>query len=387
MTPEIYHSFKEISREDWQALVPESFPFASYDFLSALETTGCLGRRTGWVPVIAVLRPAIVGHGITAALVAFIKNNSYGEYIFDFAWAQAHEASGAQYYPKIVSAIPFTPATGPKLLFAAELPTAARQNAADALLTALADFAKKTGSSSEHFLFIPEDQIPYFKPPAYFLRHSFQFHWRNAGYKNFEDFLASLKGKRRREIVRERSQVAKVGLKIERLTGAKLTAEHGQIMYQFYLSTLDKMSGMNYLTPEFFTTVFTTMKDNILFVLATNDDGMPVAGALNFYGNSTLFGRQWGCLEEYKSLHFELCYYQGIEFAIEKKFTLFEAGAQGEHKFQRGFLPSLTYSAHQVHHTQMDVAIRNHVDYEKSQIKAMIVDYMEHSPFATKGNS
>lgn len=383
MTPEIYHSFVQISREDWRSLEPPSFPFSSYDFLSALEMTGCLGQRTGWQPVIVVLRTT----GIDAALVAFIKNNSYGEYIFDFAWAQAHESTGVPYYPKIVSAIPFTPATGPKLLFAQHLTPEQRVPAAKALLTAISQIAGKTSSSSEHFLFITKGEIPFFDFGEYFIRESFQFHWRNHDYRSFEDFLSCLKGKRRREIVRERAQVSKAELKIERLTGESLTSEHGQIMYQFYLSTLDKMSGMNYLTADFFKSVFSTMKDRILFVLASKTDGTPVAGALNFFGKSTLFGRQWGCLEEYRSLHFELCYYQGIEFAIEKKFTLFEAGAQGEHKFQRGFLPSLTYSAHRVRHPQLDVAIRNHVDYEKDQIEALFKDYREHSPFSDQGNS
>ncbi|RYZ85429.1 MAG: GNAT family N-acetyltransferase, partial [Proteobacteria bacterium] len=275
MTPEIYHSFRQISREDWQTLAPPTFPFVSYDFLYALESTGCLGKRTGWLPVILILGKD------EAALVAFIKNNSYGEYIFDFAWAQAHESHGLQYYPKMVSAIPFTPATGPKLLFAERLSEEERAAAAKSLLSTLATVAQKADASSEHFLFIPEKQIPYFVDNGYFLRHSFQFHWRNADYKSFNDFTATMKGKRRREINRERSQVSSAGLKIERLTGDCLNPEHGEIMYQFYLSTIDKMSGMNYLTADFFREIFKSMKNNIMLVLATNADNMPVAGALN----------------------------------------------------------------------------------------------------------
>jgi predicted N-acyltransferase len=381
MTLEIYHSLNDISREDWQKITPVTFPFASYDFLNALETSGCLGARTGWQPFYLTARDA---RGLVGALVIYAKGNSYGEYIFDFAWAQAHETSGVDYYPKLVAAVPFTPATGPKLLFAEALLAPERSELAQQFLALVAKISAQVQSSSDHFLFITESETEYFQGQDYFLRHSFQFHWKNSDFKSFEDFLKSLKGKRRREILRERGQVAVTGLNIARLTGKDLTADHAKIMYQFYLSTIDKMSGINYLTLDFFNKIFATMSDKILLVLATTQEGLPVAGALNFFGRDTLFGRHWGCLEDYRSLHFELCYYQGIEFAIEKNFRLFEAGAQGEHKFQRGFLPSLTYSAHRIHNPKMDVAIRNHVEYEKGQLRALFTEYLEHTPFSAE---
>ena len=381
MKIEIFQSLNQISAEDWKNITPSNFPFASYQFLQALEGTGCLGARTGWKPVyITVWQETL----LLGAHVLYLKTNSYGEYIFDFSWAQAFESSGLSYYPKVVSAVPFTPATGPKILLT---PSASKDQAVKVrglLLKAASEWTAQTKASSLHALFIPTDEISTFEEADFFIRHSFQFHWTNKDYKNFQNFLEDLKSKRRKEILRERSMVAASGVKIERLTGAALKPHHGELMYQFYLSTIDKMQGMDYLTLDFFKTVFETMKDQILFVLATDAQGLEVAGALNFYQGSTLFGRNWGCLDEYKGLHFELCYYQGIEFVIENKMKLFEAGAQGEHKFQRGFMPTLTYSAHQIRNAKWNQPIQDFVGQEKIQIEKLFKDYLEHTPFAQK---
>jgi predicted N-acyltransferase len=218
-----------------------------------------------------------------------------------------------------------------------------------------------------------------YRDAGYFLRHSFQFHWANHGYRDFAEFLAALRSKRRKEIQRERGQVNEAGIRIERLTGDLLKGSHGALFYEFYLHTIDRKGGYDYLTKDFFVKCFERMKDKILLVLAFSGE-KAVAAALYFYGENILFGRNWGASEEYRSLHFELCYYQGIEFAIERGFRKFEAGAQGEHKFNRGFLPTLTLSAHKILHPAFDRAIREYVEFEKQEIELAFAEYEAHSP-------
>lgn len=379
-----FPSIQPIPQEAWDRLAPADFPFMHYHFLRALETTDCLGSRTGWQPLYQTLWDR---EKLVAACVFFVKSNSYGEYIFDFAWAEAFHSSGLSYYPKLVTAVPFTPATGPKLLFLAELDEEQRTFAAKTILHETTKLGAKIDVSSLHALFIPPAEIPYFEEAGYRLRHSYQYHWRNDGYGTFADFLAALRAKRRREIVRERNQVTASGVRIERYTGDQITADHARIFFRFYADTVDKRGGFDYLTEGFFADVFATMKDRLLFVLASDGEGRPVAGALNYFGAKTLFGRHWGCLAEYRALHFEVCYYQGIEFAIERGFALFEAGAQGEHKFNRGFLPSLTYSAHRIENAPLDQAIADFLLREKAQIRRLFRDYDEHTPFSRDENA
>jgi predicted N-acyltransferase len=379
MKVEIFESIQKISFEAWQKLTTESFPFADYEFLLALEETGCLGSRTGWKPFYIC---CFIETRLAGAFLCFSKTNSYGEYIFDFAWAQAFESYGLRYYPKLVSAIPFTPATGPKLLLDSTLTGEKKLTVARLLLEKSQELKKSISASSLHALFIPETETSIFAQANFTIRHSFQYHWRNENFKDFPDFLSQLRAKRRKEIVRERRQALESGVKISRLTGDQLTPKHAELMYQFYTDTVGKMGGFAYLTKDFFRQVFLNMKHKILFVLAEKESGEPVAGALNYFGKDTLFGRHWGCVEDFKSLHFELCYYQGIEFAIEKKFSLFEAGAQGEHKFQRGFLPSLTYSAHQIDDPNLGPAIDEFIGEEKKQITLLFAQYGEQTPFS-----
>ncbi len=378
MKIQIFQSLSQISEKDWSKITPPNFPFASYQFLSALEEAGCLGSRTGWDPVYLT---AWQNEDLIGGVTAYLKTNSYGEYIFDFAWAQAHESMGMPYYPKVVMAVPFTPATGPKVLLAADLLPALKTETSAALLQAVDRYSSEAMASSNHSLFISKDDILLFTQAGFFIRHSFQFHWHNKNYKSFEVFMESLRGKRRKEIRRERAMVAECQVKIERLTGSQLKPCHAELMYQFYLSTIDKMQGIDYLTLDFFQKIFSNMADQILFVLASNSEGVGVAGALCFFKGSVLFGRNWGCLEEYKGLHFELCYYQGIEFAIENKLKIFEAGAQGEHKFQRGFMPTLTYSAHRIKNPRLNLPIQDYVEHEKIQIEQLFRQYLEHTPF------
>ncbi len=378
MRIQTFSSLAQMAENQWQKLVPPQFPFVSYQFLHTLEVTGCLGPRTGWHPSYLT---AWENDELVGAIILFHKSNSYGEYIFDFAWAQAHAAYGIEYYPKLVAAIPFTPATGPKLLTSQALSPEKKTEVGQSLLNSIAEFSHQNPVSSSHALFISPDEVSKFQNAGYFLRDSFQFHWFNRDYKLFSDFLADLKSKRRREILRERNVVRNAGLTIHRLNGNQLTPEHADLMYDFYLSTVEKKQGFAYLTRDFFEEIFSTFKNQILLVLAKNSMNQPIAGALNYLGNKTIFGRQWGCLEEHKALHFELCYYQGIEFAIDHGLTLFEAGAQGEHKFPRGFRPTLTYSAHQIKDSKLNLAIQNFVIEERRQLRSLFSYYKEHSPF------
>ena len=386
MQTQIFHSLDEIHEDLWNQLASPAFPFLEYHFLHALETTNCLGRRTGWMPVYITVWEH---HSLEGAMVAYLKDNSYGEYIFDFAWAQASHAHKIPYYPKIVLAVPFTPATGSKILLRHGLTQLEKIEVTAHLFEGLKGISRATQSSSIHALFISESELDVFRASGYFIRHSFQYHWRNrlphgsqeSNYLTFPDFLSSLKGKRRREITRERAQVSASGITIERLTGNRLESQHADLFYRFYSDTVDKRGGNEYLTQEFFAQVFKTMQDKILLVLARDSESKPVAGALYYIGSETLYGRHWGCHADYRALHFELCYYQGIEFAIERKMKLFEAGAQGEHKFNRGFLPSLTYSAHHIENSLTREMISEFVQREQGEIQRVISEYLEHSPF------
>jgi uncharacterized protein len=253
------------------------------------------------------------------------------------------------------------------------------------VMRALLDAAKRLGDerrvSSSHALFLPEEELEEFTQHGFAVRHSLQFHWRNRGYGAFSDYLDALVSKRRRQISRERRQLEGEGLEIEHLTGEALSSEHAALMYRFYLRTLDGKWGVPYLNEAFFTEVFRTMKDRILLVLARDGVGRPVAGALNFFKGQTLFGRYWGAGEEVRNLHFELCYYQAIEFAIERGLKLFEAGAQGEHKLARGFLPSLTYSAHEIRHPGFRRAIEQYIAEEKEMLAEDAAAYLHHDPY------
>ncbi len=374
----ILQTLSEIDHASWEALRNPSFPFTAWPFLNALEQAHCLGPRTGWTPLylIAYRDAELVG-----ALILFAKDNSYGEYIFDFGWAQAYENAGLPYYPKLVAAIPFTPATGSKILIKSSLDADFKNRITIGLLQKSKDLFRELETSSLHFLFVPEKDLSLYLENGFFIRHSFQYHWKNDNYSSFEDFLKKFRSKRRREIHRERSQVSSQQITLQRLTGEDLKVSHAELMYQFYQNTIDKREGFEYLTPDFFTQIFATMKENILLVVASKD-GKEVAAALNFFSPTALYGRYWGSLDEYRALHFEVCYYQGIEFCIAKGLSLFEAGAQGEHKFQRGFLPALTFSAHRIAHPGLQQAIQDFTRREEIQIGNLFRQYAEQTPFS-----
>jgi uncharacterized protein len=364
-----------VSEAAWRALEPPDFPFFDLEFLRALERSGSVGGASGWEPVYLVCRD---GGRLLGALPLYLKTDSYGEYVFDWEWARAYREHGLPYYPKLVAAVPFTPATGPKLLVRHD--EAERAAVTRALLGAAGDLADELRVSSSHALFLPERELADFTEHGFAVRHSLQFHWRNRGYGSFSDYLEALTSKRRRQIMRERRQLE--GLMVERLTGEALEEEHAALMYRFYLGTYDRKWGFPYLTGTFFSEVFRTMRDRVLFVLARDEPTRrPVAGALFFFKGQSLYGRYWGAAEERRNLHFELCYYQGIDFAIERRLELFEAGAQGEHKLARGFLPTLTYSAHEIRHPGFRHVIGRYIAQEKELLAGTLAEYASHDPY------
>jgi uncharacterized protein len=358
----------------WRALESPNFPFFDCEFLRALERSGSIGGASGWSPVYLACKE---GERVLGALCLYLKTHSYGEYIFDWEWAHAYRQHGLPYYPKLVAAVPFTPATGPKLLVR---PDADRAGVMRALLDAAQRLGEERRVSSSHALFLPEEELDEFAGHGFAVRHSVQFHWRNRGYGAFSDYLDALVSKRRRQVARERRQLE--GVEIERLTGNELSPEHAATMYRFYLATSDRKWGSPYLTGAFFAEVFRTMGDRILLVLSRDrETRRPIAGALNFFKGRTLYGRYWGATEERRNLHFELCYYQAIEFVIERRLALFEAGAQGQHKLARGFLPSLTYSAHAIRHPEFKRAIERYIADEKELVAEDMQAYASQDPY------
>ena len=372
---QVFHSLREVAPESWNRLIGDAFPFAEYDYLLALEEGHCVGIEPGWEPRYLTLWE---GKQLQAACYLYRKTNSNGEYIFDWDWANAYQRYGQRYFPKLTSAVPFTPATGPKLLVSADAsnPREFQQQ----LLASALELVQQEGCSSLHFLFIPAEEREIYEAAGLLLRHSFQFHWQNQGYGSFEDFLSRLRSKRRKEILRERRQVQEQGLEVILLRGEEVEPKLCRVMYDFYLTTIDRKWAMPYLSYEFFQYIFTHFRDQLVLALARKQ-GRWVAGTINYHKGPHLFGRYWGCRQDFRSLHFELCYYRLIEYAIEQGVQRFEAGAQGAHKIQRGFLPNLTYSAHWIAHPAFHRAIGEFIEEEKRSIQSNIEDNPELSPY------
>ncbi len=334
----IHRSVGAIAAADWDRMAGPANPFVSHAFLTALEDSGSVGGRSGWSPLPIVIedeagRPA-------AALPAYLKMHSQGEYVFDHAWADAWSRAGGQYYPKLQISVPFTPATGPRLLLGD------RPDLAQPLLAAARAVTGEHDLSSAHATFIAPDQIPLFEAGGWLLRNDLQFHWTNRGYRTFDDFLGALSSAKRKNLRKERAAAAQ-GVTIRRLTGADIRPEHWDAFYAFYQDTGMRKWGRPYLTREAFDLFGKRMADHIVLVLAFDGD-RPIAGALNFLGADALYGRYWGAIVDKPFLHFELCYYQAIDAAIELGLDRVEAGAQGQHKLARGYEPVQTTSAHHI---------------------------------------
>jgi predicted N-acyltransferase len=360
----ILKTVSEIGLETWRSLESPDFPFNDYEFFAALEASGSIGKGSGWQPIYLGIEDD--SSTIIGLLYAFAKQHSYGEYIFDWQWANFYQANGIDYYPKLLTSVPFTPATGPRILISSSTDINS-DLIRSTLIKAALEISVNSRLSSYHALFIEKEEIALFESEGLAVRHSMQYHWHNRGYKSFEDFLGQLVGKRRRDIVRERSRAQSHGLTIECLSGKDLTSKHAEIMEALYQTTTDKKNAIAYLQGGFFQKIFNTMAESIVLVLASLE-GQPVAGALNFRKGKKLYGRYWGSFEQYQDLHFELCYYQTIDYAIQHGIEIFEAGAQGEHKIQRGFIPSLTYSAHKIFDKRFAQPIEAFILEERSAV-------------------
>ncbi len=342
---------------EWDALTDGDNPFLSHAFLSAMEDSGSVGGRSGWQPLPLVIDGA--DGRLAAALPAYAKGHSQGEYVFDHSWADAWHRAGGQYYPKLQIAAPFTPATGPRIL--------TRDNSlALPLLRAAEQFCAQQGMSSAHATFIEPEQEPLFEAAGWLIRNDIQFHWENRGYASFDEFLAALSSRKRKDIRKERA-AAQQGLEIRSLTGSELRGEHWDAFWHFYQDTGARKWGRPYFTREAFTLLGERMADRILLVLAYRD-GAPIAGALNFIGGQALYGRYWGALVDKPFLHFELCYYQAIDAAIALGLRRVEAGAQGGHKLARGYEPVRTTSAHYIVHEGFREAIADFLVREKAGV-------------------
>ena len=362
-----------LSKHRWAPLEDPNFPFADFDFLTCLEQSDCVGERTGWFPFFFVLESQGT---IKEVMINYLKNNSYGEYIFDWQWADAFAHHNIPYYPKFVAAIPFTPATGPKILHGQE-------NNPPKILGALKPLVAESPASSAHFLYLSENEIPWFAEGDWILRDSMQYHWVNQGYQNFADFLTSLSGKKRRQIQRERRHLEGEGVVFNWLTGDDLREESGRRFYQFYRTTIDKKCSIPYLTEEFFARICETMKDRVV-ICAASLNGSIIGASLSFFKGQNLYGRYWGATHPMRYLHFELCYYQLIDFAIERGFKLFEAGAQGDHKLARGFDPVKTRSAHYIKHRAFAKAIATYVEEESLSVNQVVRHQKEHGAYRKK---
>lgn len=378
---EVVRSLTTIERDEWNACAGPENPFLSWEFLSALEETGCVRPETGWLPQHLVM--CDVAGRLEAAAVLYLKGNSQGEYVFDYAWAHAYERAGGSYYPKLLSAIPFTPVTGPRLLTRAANDKA---RAEALLISGMAELTDRHDVSSLHVNFAEPDQADVLEKSGFLIRHGHQFHWYNRGYETFDDFLDGLASRKRKSIRKERRRVAEAGIRLRHLTGDDLKERHWDSFYRFYSDTYDRKWGAPYLNRAFFSALRERMRDRVLLVMAEMDD-TPIAGALNLIGRDTLYGRNWGCDIAYKFLHFEACYYQAIDFAIERGLARVEAGTQGEHKIQRGYEPVKTYSAHWIPDPAFREAVGRFLEEERAYEADARAYLSNHAPFKKDGPS
>ncbi|MGQ7845122.1 GNAT family N-acetyltransferase [Granulosicoccus sp. 3-233] len=420
---EVRDSLEAVPAAHWNALCDDGNPFLRHEFLHTLDQTGCLGESTGWYPRYFLLWDGDEdSRELIGGVPAYVKTNSYGEFVFDWAWAEAYERHQMEYYPKLVSSIPFTPATGQRLLVRADQPY---EQTVSLMARAVRQFADSQGYSSVHYLFLTERESAILsavepvatdqqaesasedgtapatsgddaaqtageseQPPQandHLKRIDCQYHWQNDNYSDFDDFLALCTSRRRKTLRRERRHVSDAGLRLEQRLGSSLSQTEWRWVHRFYESTFDRKWGNPSLTLAFFETIGKKMGDQVLIVFAFDDEDeqpeWPVACSVMFIGDSTLYGRYWGCRRDYHSLHFEACYYQGIEYCIANGIARFEPGAQGEHKITRGFLPTITRSAHYVAHPGFRDAIADFLSQERPYIEQRCSGLADLLPF------
>ncbi len=370
----IVTELSSINAEDWNALLTDNNPFLRHEFLSAMEAQHCLGADVGWHPHHFLLYS---NKQLIAAMPAYLKSNSFGEFVFDWSWASAYERQGLDYYPKLVAAIPFTPVTGPRIL---SLPTLDYQQNSALLMNNILGYAQDKHISSFHCLFPIDKDKQQLESLGLASRLNYQYHWHNQNYENFEHYLSFFRSRKRKNVLRERAQVKDAGITLHLFHGNELDDELWEIAYSFYQSTFFKKGNHPALTLAFFKTLGQTMGQNILVILAASK-GKYIAGAITFCSQDTLYGRYWGSHTEHNCLHFEVCFYRGIEYCIDNGLQSFEPGAQGEHKITRGFLPTPTWSSHWIAQPQFSSAINDFLVRERQALEAQRPQLDEMSPF------
>lgn len=375
MKVKLIHKLEEIPASAWNNLEGGiDNPFLRHEFLAGLEKYDCVGEHWGWLPRHLALydKEQLVG-----AIPMYLKYNSYGELVFDWGWADAYQRAGLRYYPKLVVAVPYSPVTGPRLLIAENVD---REQVADILITQALELAADLDVSSLHWLFPHSEDMRRLEQHGLMRRTGTQFHWHNHDYDSFDAFLATFNALKRKKLKRERRRVEEQGISIEILDGHQATAKHWQQFHEFYRSTFDKRGGYPTLTEAFFSHLGETMPESIVLVLAKYE-GRYVAGALSLRSSDTLYGRHWGCEKDFHSLHFELCYYQGLDYCIEHGLQRFEPGAQGEHKVGRGFEPVPTWSAHWLANPTFAKAVADYLSHEQGAMEDYMQNLSEHLPY------
>lgn len=374
----VVNNLSEISSDQWEQLRTcdgSDNPFLSYNWLRALEQSGCACTATGWSTSFLTIWH---GNELQGAMPMYLKTHSYGEYVFDWSWANAFEQHQIPYYPKLLSAIPFTPVTGPRLL-------AVSQSALQALIQALIALNSGSHASSCHILFLPEQQARLLQNAGFMLRQGVQFHWVNQGYRDFADFLTRLESKKRKNILAERRKVRDKDIRFKHKVGRQISQADWEFFFRCYQNTYSQHGGHGYLNLEFFLQIHAGMPENILMIIAYREEmpnEIPIAASLLFRNRDTVFGRYWGAVEHHPCLHFETAYYQPLEFCIANQIQYFEGGAQGEHKMARGFLPQTTYSAHHINHPAFAQAIQRFLEREQSGMAEYMNELNERTPFA-----
>ncbi|BCB25718.1 hypothetical protein SKTS_06040 [Sulfurimicrobium lacus] len=371
----IVETISDIPAAQWNALAGSN-PFLSHAFFSALQESGCATPETGWRAQFLTLWQ---GGELVGAMPLYLKSHSWGEFVFDWAWAEAYQRQGLDYYPKLLCAVPFTPVTGLRIL-------APTPELRAALLHAALRLAQELGVSSLHCLFPPEDQAQEMQREGMMLRQGMQFHWRNPGYADFDAYLAGMSHDKRKRIRQERRKVKDAGITFEHLSCDKISDAHWIFFERCYARTHLQYNSPQALNLDFFRRIGASMADNVLLVMALRD-GQPIASALNFYHQEALYGRSWGALEYHPGLHFEACYYQAIEFCIERRISVFEGGAQGEHKLSRGFLPETTWSAHWLAHPRFAAVVDDYLRRETRGMSFYMDELNERSPFKQVGKN
>jgi uncharacterized protein len=377
----LHDTIADIDASEWNAVSGTDYPFIRHEFLAALEISGSVGDGTGWQPMHVTVRSTEPDATLLAIMPMYLKDDSYGEYVFDWSWADAYHRHGIRYYPKFLTAIPFTPASGPRICF---------RHPADAqyLLPAVVEAVKQQATrlqiSGWHLLFPETPLSEHMLSTGLLRRTGCQYQWFNRGYSNFDDFLASFNSRKRKNVRKERQRVKADGIEFEWLEGNAISATDWQIFYDFYANTYHVRGREPYLKQRFFQLVGSHLQDHTLLVLARKQ-GQAIAGALSFKGKQTLYGRYWGCGQEYQFLHFETCYYQGIDYCLKHGISRFDSGAQGEHKIQRGFEPVQTWSNHWLAHPSFRAAVADFLEDEQNQLRRYMEKARDYLPFSQQG--